>query len=495
MDPTPIWPDSPKVARLGRARRRRIHSGWEIAAAALVAAFLIGQLVLIATIANGPTLDEGIYITAGRRTLEGYGFADNYLTWLSGSLLWPVIAGLGDAAAGLDGARALAAVFVTIGVAAMWRAALILFGPRAAFFSVALAVAAGPVIALGHLAVVDAPAVAGIAVAFWAVAELARSDHRGWLVLAAAAFSVGVLSKYPAAACGVPLVLLVVLLRGRRAPTDLALCGLLVSAVLLTYFLSARGPLGSFLDWRVENNPGFGVTRPMVAFSQLWYGGLPLVLALGGWLVCRRKALATVLLGAGALIPAYHLALGNSVSDTKHVVFGFIFTLPLAGRLLEGLARWPNGAFLACIVTLAAGAFGALQAERLDRSWMDVEPATRFLAERARPGETFLIDNAWPFTRRLYIEGKLRSPWSVYDVYRVQHGQTEMPICRLDWFVAAQGAGSWPRRIRRRIKACGSFRRVYRERSPVTGIGANMGLSTWVGKVEIYRNIDGRRAG
>ncbi len=48
---------------------------------------------------NGPFLDEGIYVAAGLRTLQGHGISDNYLSWFSGSLMWPVIAALGWKAA------------------------------------------------------------------------------------------------------------------------------------------------------------------------------------------------------------------------------------------------------------------------------------------------------------------------------------------------------------------------------------------------------------
>jgi len=490
MSPTQVV-----LADAPTTRRRTVGpSAWELAAAVLIAAFLLAEVVQIVVAANGPTLDEAIYVTAGHRTLEGYGLADGYLGWFAGSLLWPVLAALGDSAAGLDGARAVAAVFVTVAVTAMWRAAVILFGPRAGFFSVALAVAAAPVLALGHLAVIDAPAAAGIAVAFWAVAELARRDHRGWLVVAAAAYSLAVLAKYPTAASVVPLVLLIVLLRGRSATMDLAVAVLLAAAVFIIYFLSARGPLADFVSWRVENNPNFGVTRPTVAFSQLWYGGLPLLLALGGWLASRRKALATVLLLGGLLFPVYHVATANSVGDTKHIVFGLIFVLPLAGRLMDGIAR-QSGATLACLAVVAAGLFGAFQAQRLDSGWIDVRPAADYLAAHARPDQRFLVDNSWPFTRRLYEADKIDSPWQVFDPYRLRHGELPGSVCRADWFVVAQGAGRWPARVRRRIAACGSFRLVYRERAPVTSIGRDLGFVTWKARVAIYRNVGKERTG
>jgi hypothetical protein len=492
MELTSTWPVDALERPQPRAARR--WSRWELSALLLVAAFLAAELAVIAGAANGPTLDESIYITSGLRTLDGHGLGDGYLAWFAGSLLWPALAGIGDQAAGLAGARALAAVFTTVALLATWRAATVLFGARAGFFTAALAVASGPVIALGHLAVIDAPAVAGIAVALWGVAELGRTGHRKWLVLAAVAFSTGVLAKYPAAACGVALALVLVALRGRRAVMDLALLGLITGAVVITYFLSARGPLVYFLDWRVRNNPTFGVTPSMAAFSQLWYGGLPVLLALAGWLACRRKGLASALLVGAIPFPLYALLSGSSVGDSKQVVFGFVFVLPLAGAGLGRLARRPAGAAVACALVLAAGAFGARQAERMDRAWMDLEPAARFLAARAEPGQRFLIDNSWPFTRTLLEEGKIRSPWAVYDTYRLSHGQVREPLCRMDWFVAAQGAGQWPERVRRRIRACGSFRLVYRHRAEVTNIGRDLSFVTWDAGAEIYRNRGRRRS-
>ena len=120
---------------------------------------------------------------------------------------------------------------------------------------------------------------------------------------------------------------------------------------------------------------------------------MPLLLGIGGWLACGRKRLATVLLLGGLLFPLYHVATGNSVGDTKHIVFGFVFLLPLGGRLLDAIAK-QSGAVLARLVAIGAGAFGSFQAERLDRAWIDLRPATDYLASHARPGQTVLANNA-----------------------------------------------------------------------------------------------------
>ena len=82
---------------------------------------------------NGPFFDEGIYITAGMRTLEGYGLSDRYMTWFGGSLLWPILAGVGYRSAGLTGARTVALLATTAGFLAFIQATKNLFGARAGF--------------------------------------------------------------------------------------------------------------------------------------------------------------------------------------------------------------------------------------------------------------------------------------------------------------------------------------------------------------------------
>jgi hypothetical protein len=65
MSPTQVV-----LADAPTTRRRTVGpSGWELAAAVLIAAFLLAEVVQIVVAANGPTLDEAIYVTAGHRTL------------------------------------------------------------------------------------------------------------------------------------------------------------------------------------------------------------------------------------------------------------------------------------------------------------------------------------------------------------------------------------------------------------------------------------------
>jgi hypothetical protein len=474
-------------------RRRAEVNGWTTGAVVALAALLAIEVVISVRGAIGPSLDEAIYLTAGRRALEGHGVSDGYLAWFAGSLLWPAAAGGADALGGLAGARLAAALFLVAGMVGSWRAAVALYGRRAGFFTALVAAISGPVLALGHLAVIDAPAVAGMGIAFWAVTEMAVRDDRRWLVLAGLGFAFGALAKYPAVACGVPLVALICLLRGRRAITDLTVFGLLAGAILLTYFMAYRGQIGYFVGWRARNNPSFGVTLPMIAALQLWYIGPALLLAMAGWLVSRRKGLATVLLLAGLMFPVYHLLVGSNVGGNKHAVFGLLFLFPLVGRFLSGLTRGQGGAVLAVFLLAGLGAHSVHQVHWFDRNFVDLRPAAEYVTAKAKPGDDFLIDNGWPFTWRLYDEGRIETPWKVFDTYRIEHRQHRKPLCRFDWFVAAAGGAPWPERIERRIRRCGTFREVFQQRDEVTIFASELHFATLGGGVRVFRNVRSSR--
>ena len=110
--------------------------------------FTAVEAVLIASSLGGPTIDEGMYIAAGLRTLGGHGLSDSYLTWFSGSLLWPALAGGAYELSGLEGARLLALACVVGAMIATIKATGNLFGARARFFTALILATSGPVLML-----------------------------------------------------------------------------------------------------------------------------------------------------------------------------------------------------------------------------------------------------------------------------------------------------------------------------------------------------------
>jgi hypothetical protein len=455
-----------------------------------IGAFVAVELAIIFLARNGPFEDEGIYITAGLRTLQGHGLSDNYVTWLFGSLLWPVLAGVGYSAFGLIGARLLALLCVALAVVGTVRATRNIYGERAAFWAALALAASGPALALGHFAVYDVPALACLGLSFWAVTELARRDNRIWLLIAAVMFSLGGLAKYNILLDGLPLAGLIVTLRGKKALVDLPIFAYISLAILLSFFLPFREQLGELIPRRVRNNPTFGATQDMLLFTVAYLTVVPGLLAIGGWLASRgRRGTASVLLGALFIWPAFHIATRNGVSFNKHVVFGYLFAYPLVGLAFARLARGRAGHAIAAILIGGLALLGSVQMGQADHAWPDVRPTARYLVGHVHPGQRLLINDAWPYTMYLYAQHRITSPWDVYDAYRIAHDHTSPALCAFDWYVDEGTRTPWSRSVPAQIAACGTFVKVLSGASVVTNVGRTLRYVTYTVYTEVWRNV------
>ncbi len=443
---------------------------------------------------NGPFFDEAIYITAGQRTLEGYSISDGYLTWFGGHLLWPVLAAAGYLGAGLLGTRLLALLLSLTALLSLSRATRNLFNPQAAFWATLVFALNGPFFALARLGVYDTLALAGIAISFWALTEMVRQDNRAWLIVAALAYSVGLFAKYPMALMILPLSGLILAKRKGQSFLDLAIFAFTSGALVLALFLPFREQIVGLAAWRLSNNPNFDVSLQAIAVSLLYYTAPTLVLAAVGWIASRQnRFLTTVLLFSLAIWPTYHLLLSDPVSRTKHLVFGFLFAYPLVGLALDtvwhGRLRWVllrRGAVAGLVLMLTL--LGYRQIERLNRAWPDVRPAAAYLVTHVEPGEELLINESWPYTMYLYTQGRIDSPWDIYDGYRLTHGELTYDLCEAAWFVDSGGSFEWPDGIVAAVQDCGTFEPVFSTSSTVTGFGNNLRFVTKSVKLVIWRN-------
>ena len=446
---------------------------------------------------NGPIFDEGIYITAGQRTLEGHAVTDGYLGWFGGSLLWPMFAALGYKVAGLIGTRLVALALATIALVATVQAAKNLFGLRAGFWTATMLAISAPFMALARLGVYDVPALAGVAVAFWAVTELHRRDNRVWLAVAIGAFIVAMFFKYPIGLMLLPILGVLFFLRQTKFITDAGIFGFVSLAITLAFVLPMREQFDYLIGWQLANKPTFGVTPLMVGYSVLYWTGAPFLLAAGGWQDARqdagdRRGLASVMLLSLIIWPAYHLLSGNPTSLYKHLVIGSVFAYPLAGLALSAL--WENGKHrvaarsFAVAIVLALTAFGLVQLDQFNRAWPDARPAANYLVGHVRPGQQLLINESWPYTLYLYTTGRIHSPWDVFDAYRVAHGQSTLSLCAYDWFVDSQGSYEWPESVLETIKQCGSFQSVFSTTSTVIGLGKELSFVSCPVQVTVWQN-------
>ncbi|MCJ7738423.1 MAG: glycosyltransferase family 39 protein, partial [Anaerolineae bacterium] len=295
-----------------------------------VGAWLVS--VLLTLNYNGPFFDEGIYITAGERTFEGHGLSDGYLNWFAGSLAWPVLAAVGYKFGGLVGARTVALILAAVALLGVGYTARNLFGPAAGLWTVVALGLNGSFVSLARLAVYDVLALACIGVTLGAVSQLATSDNRGWLVLATLSLVGAAFAKYPAVLMVVPICLLLLTIRHKRAVMDIGLLGTATAALGLAFFLPVREQLAGLPSWRLANSPSFGTGPSTIAFTLLFYSVVPLVLGGISWILARRqKALAGVMFLTLLMWPVYHLVTQDPVGANKHVVFGFLVAYPLIG--------------------------------------------------------------------------------------------------------------------------------------------------------------------
>ncbi len=492
--PAPGRPLARRRITLVGERSRGASRTLRLAPWLLLGVFLIAELIVCSMQFGGPFMDEGIYVAAGLRTLQGHGISDDYLSWFSGSLMWPIVAAVGWKLWGLAGARAAAAICVTIGLAGMLKASSNLFGLRVRVATAVAAVTSGPVIALAHLAVYDTLAVAAAGGAFWTVTEFLRRDDRSWLCAAALLYALAGLAKYPVLMfIGPPLALLIVAMRGRRASMDLGLFAFIAGAVLLIYFLTNRSELTAFESFRVNDNPSFQVTRTQILYSQAYLTAVPLILAVVGAMLLQRRRIALALLTGFIGAPIYHLYTGNPSGDQKHVVFGLIFTLPLIGVTLSHAVRsWRSLLAIPALIGLVA--FALVQVVRIDEGWPDLRASSAVLVHDVRPGEKLLASSAWVEAAYLYSHGRIDSPYDLYDVSRIEHLASPVDVCEFQWFIEVPGGEPWPASIRQAIHRCGSFRRVYSSSATVTGLGRNLSFVTYRAPIEIWKNQGARAA-
>lgn len=458
----------------------------------LLALFMV--LCLITLGYNGPFFDEGIFITAGVRTLEPTTYRDGFLTWFAGSLLWPLLAGLGHQVGGLVGTRTVAVLLGGITLAAFSQATRNIFGEKVGFWATLALALSAPFVALTRLGVYDILALPGIALSFWAITELARRDHRAWLVGAVFAYVLAIFAKYPTGLMIFPLLGTIFFLRGEKATTDGLVFLFLTSAVGLIFFLPAREQIGTFLNWRLQNRPEFGVSPSVIRFVLLYLSAVPLVLGVAGWLAAReRRGLGGLLFFSLGIWPIYHLLTGDPVGMNKHIVFGFLFAYPLVGVVLHKL--WEGGRSqlwlrraAALLLVLGLGGLGLVQVTQSDQSWPDLRAPASALVSLVEPGDELLINESWPFTMVLYTAGRIESPWHVYDTYRITHEEDVPDLCAYDWVVDVQGSYAWPLEIRESLEQCDTYRMVYRHTSMVINLGADFTYVRYPVETVVWEN-------
>ncbi len=402
----------------------------------LLGLFVALQLLVIGTVAQGLSGDEGIYALAGLRLLDGA--PDEFSSWINGSrYVWPPLSGLAWRVGGLALARCVALAFAVLTMAAAAHTTRRLAGDRAARWATLALVTSGPLFALAHLAVYDLPALAAFALAIAAVVEYRVTAQPRWIVAAGLLIGCSVIAKYGYVfLVPVPVALGLADSPTRRRWYGVALMLGVSGMVVAAHDLLVLGHLlpRSYSSY-VATASGAGFSRSLVLAEQLYYV-VPLVLATVGLATTHHLRTADRWILAAALLiwPIFHLATGNPTSANKHTVAGVVAAVPLIGVGMAQLtARWRP--FLAGVML-----WGSAQWVTHEYSWGDLTATGRYLCTRT-PANAMIYPTTgafrlWPV---LYGCGRVRMPRAA--AFDVMEQRAELPP-DADWLVTVERDGA-----------------------------------------------------
>jgi hypothetical protein len=446
--------------------------------------FILIQIPL--SFRNSLFMDEGTYITAGMRLLttlqnEGWG------SWFSGSpFIAPVLYGAGYLLAGDVGARMVAALFMGMAIYFFAKATDIYFGRGAAVFASLFLATNVNIVALGHHGVYDTVAIGFLGVAFWAIAKLHWTNNRTYLYRAAVALTLTALSKFAVGIMIVPLVALLVVLRGWKGLADgailLAICYVLI--VYVYYPIVGKEVLDGFMSTALMHTPSKDVMG--VALLHARMAAVPTLLSLVGlvlvWFYRRdRFWLALILVGTLAMWPTYHLYRMITVSQQKHIILGFLFTSPVAGLTLYYLWRKAKVVLVGVMAGIVALTYNDLPG--LDMFWADMRSATGYMKTVVKPNA--LVYTAFgdrEMVPALLIHGDMYSPWLFHGKFtpKVQN-LCAYHILVLDRPAVVLGGKTYTQDD---VSRCG-FTRTYFETQKRYGLRGE-GRTEWNANIIIY---------
>lgn len=468
---------------LPAAFRARVHehrgqrTEYTIAAAAIVLLFAVLQTIYILQQFNSPSDTEAHSAIAGLRTFDGHGWNDGYLRVLPGSLLWPVLSGGAFDLWGMSGPRMVALVLVVTGFAALLSATRWLFGAKATVFTALALALSAPFWVAGHLGSMEALALAAACIAVWAIVQLARYDHRGWLLLATAMVSVAMLTHYRSVLLLIPASLLLAALRHRRAPIDIGLMWLLAGLALVIYFDVFSTQIVDVLS----PEKVFGLSVGMGSFDSanvaraiviLW-GGVPL--AIGGFAWYRNVPLRPVI-AAFVAGPAIWVTLwifsARAGATLVHLdlAFGTILLYPVVGLALSQV-DWDRARLLVLgAVTLGLLLLSAQQTNAFDQGWPDTSETVATLVGSMQPGDQVLSNERWPYVLELYAADRIEAPDDVLDETLLFERDVVFDVCSFSWFVDSQSFDPWSALVMTGVQACGTFEQVIAVSSQVSSL-------------------------
>lgn len=346
-----------RVARLEASPRTWFRPNWGSWPLLLILA-IQAALSLRLVWSNTAFSDEALYMWAGHLEWEHWLHgvpisAAGLPTHLSGApVVYPPLGALADSIGGLAAARLLSLAFMLATTTFLHGTARRLFGDRAAAYSAALFVGAGPTQFLGAFATYDALALFLLALATWIGVCAAGHEHRGLIAaatLAGGAMALADAAKY-AATLFDPVVIGVIFLAARRAQgirrawsaTAALICVWAVAVAAGLWF--GGHPYWTGITTTTLTRAAGATPAPGVLFvSGKWIGAIAFLAVCGAVALLWSptwpdRLMGSFLAGAVFLAPAEQARIHTLTSLFKHVGYGAWFASIVGGYALTALS-------------------------------------------------------------------------------------------------------------------------------------------------------------
>ena len=383
---------------------------------------------------RGAFEDEGLYVFMGHRMIQHinhgavlHEFPGAYFSGAPG--LYPVMAAIGDALGGLEGARAVSLAFAMLATACVYKLSSELFSGLAELLGTLAFTLCESVIYQSHFATFDSTTMGLVAGAAWLTAYSARHDGLLWAPVVSALLTLAFFAKYAGAGYAPVVAALGVAVGWRRLRWTVVrrAAYLLAGGVVMATFVIEL--------WGQELLRGIGTTTSsrivlipaskehLIGQVVTWVGAWLGLAALGGALRLRGHwMVVAVLLGGAVVGPAQQIRIGESTSLAKHVGFGMVFAAPLIGDLLARSLRLAPGvaAPLVAAVIGVLCALGVHFSGQYLTAWVQDDNLLPALttAIAASPGKAILGEKPAP---ERYELRKLVAPTQWNDTYAFRY--------------------------------------------------------------------------
>ena len=364
-----------------------------------------GLVISIARIDyNSVFVDEAYHIVMGRQLLAG-DYCPGCPAHTGSVMTWPLIAALGDRAAGLYGAR-LINVFLGLALTIfIYLATRMLLGRNAGLLAAAIFMFSGQALYLMKLATYDMTAAFFLGGAFLMTVAAHRAVSTGWeataLVTATILLSLAAITKYLLPAF-IPLFVLYVLLRHGAAKTALFVLAPLALFMVL-FMLFSPYPPNPQVIYQIQNarEVSHMPLSTILDWTFRWIS-LSILLAAFGLFHEKYRRLAALLILASTPILLIHIVTRAEASVNKNVVFSLIFLAPAGAIGIDHIShifsmRAMNRAvkvFFTTAIAAVIWAYGINNLRWLEKQHPDVDPVIDFFRFNGSDSMT-VATNGW----------------------------------------------------------------------------------------------------